>query len=253
MRYVLFLLVLTSCSTVYMPNTRNAPLFREKGEAQVSGYLCSGGLEGQLAYALTNNFALIGSYAYGTQKNTYTNTSTAPSTTIEYDWKNSNGQIGLGYYDRTRSTRFEIFAGMGFGQGTSLDQYSFFGLNNNVVATGKKTYYFLQPSIGTNNQNFNIIFTPRFTYQTFSEFSTAVATIQPSDNGHIFIEPALTAKFRLAGNLHGIFQLGLTLPVPSEVYYEYSSLQAALGVQIDTGGMRTTVYDGGSGKKRKKK
>jgi hypothetical protein len=242
MRYIFLLLVVTSCSTVYMPNTRNVPLFRAQGEAQVSGYLCSGGFEGQLAYAFTDNFAVIGSYAYGTQKNTYTNNSTTPSTTIDYDWKNSNGQVGLGYYDRTRNARFEIFMGMGFGQGTSLDQYSFFGLNNNVVATGKKTYYFIQPSIGTNNQNFNLIFTPRFAYQTFSEFSTALSTVQPSDNGHIFIEPAVTAKFRLAGNLHGIFQLGLTAAVPSEVYYEFSSLQAAIGVQIDTGGLRTRVF-----------
>jgi hypothetical protein len=238
MRYLVLLLVITSCSTVYMPNTRNAPLFREQGEAQISGYVCSGGLEGQLGYSLTDHFALIGSYAYGTQKNSYTSS----GTTTDYDWKNSNGQIGLGYFDRGRSVRYEVFIGMGFGQGTSLDQYSFFGLNNNVVATGKKTNYFLQPSIGTNNQNFNIIFTPRFTYQTFSEFSTAVASIQPNDKGQIFIEPALTAKFRLAGNLHGIFQLGLTVPVPGDVYYEYSSLQAALGVQIDTGGLRTRVF-----------
>ena len=238
MRYVLLLLVVTSCSTVYMPNTRNAPLFREQGEAQISGYLCSGGLEGQLAYAFTDNFAFIGSYAYGTQKNTYT----SGSTSTEYDWKNSNGQVGLGYFDYNRNVRYEVFMGMGFGQGTSLDQYSFFGLNNNVVATGKKTYYFLQPSFGTNNRDFNLIFTPRIAYQTFSEFSTAVATIQPTDDGQIFIEPALTAKFRLAGNLHGIFQLGLTVPIPGEVYYEYSSIQAALGVQIDTGGMRTRVF-----------
>src|SRR6185436_12458511 len=105
MRYVIILLLATSCSTVYMPNTRNAPLFREQGEAQVSGYLCSGGLEGQLAYALTDNFALIGSYAYGTQKNTYTSS----GTTTEYDWKNSNGQIGLGYFDRGRNVRYEVF------------------------------------------------------------------------------------------------------------------------------------------------
>ena len=216
-----------------MPNTRNAPLFREQGEAQISGYLCSGGLEAQVAYALTDHVAAIGSYAFMSTKETKP---------ISYDRKNSYGEIGLGYFDRTRSLRYEIFGGYGMGQGTTADQYYFYGLNNTVAATGKMQRFFFQPSVGTNNRDFNIIFTPRFAWVNYSEFTSGGVTQKPNEKVQMFIEPALTAKFRLAGNLHGFFQLGATVPIPSEVFYEFSTMQTAIGIQIDTGGLRTKVY-----------
>ena len=103
MRYLLILLLFASCTQLYIPNTRNAPLFREQGEAQLSAYLTGGGLEAQAAYALTDHVAAIGSYAYG-QSN---------QTNPDYTQKNSYGEIGLGYYDRSRSARYEIFGGYG--------------------------------------------------------------------------------------------------------------------------------------------
>ena len=232
MRYILFLLLVVSCSPLYVPNTRNVPLFREQGEAQISGYLTSGGVDAQVAYAVTDHVAMIGSYSYGSAKRT----------NPDYTRKNSFGEIGLGDFDRTRSARFEVFGGYGFGQGTSYDQYYFFGLNNTVVATGKMQRIFVQPSIGTNNRDVNFAFTPRLTWVTYSEFSTAVATAKPKEKAQFFVEPALTGKFRLAGNIHGLFQLGLTVPVPGEVFFDYQPLQVAIGLQIDTGGLRTRVY-----------
>ena len=60
MRYIVLLLLASSCSTaLYVPNTRNTPLFREQGEAQVSAYLGAAGLEAQGAYALTDHLAAI--------------------------------------------------------------------------------------------------------------------------------------------------------------------------------------------------
>ncbi len=237
MRTIIILLLFTSCSTLYTPNTRNAPLFREQGEAQLSGYLTSAGIEGQVAYALTDHIAAIGSYVYGSSKET------------KYTYKNSYGEIGFGFFDRSRSARYEILGGYGFGQSTSYDQYSFFGLNNTVEATAKMQRIFIQPSIGTNGRNFNLIFTPRLTWVDYTEFSTSASVpppltnnMKPNEKAQIFLEPALTTKFRLQGNLHGIFQLGIALPMNGEVYYKYQSLQATIGIQIDTGGLRTKVY-----------
>ncbi len=234
MRYIALLLLISSCSTtLYVPNTRNAPLFREQGEAQISGYLTSGGIEAQGAYALTDHVAAIGSYAFMSTKETKP---------ISYDRKNSYGEIGLGIFDRNRSIRYEVFGGYGMGQGTTADQYYFYGLNNTVVATGKMQRFFLQPSIGTNNRDFNLIFTPRFSWVNYSEFTSSGVTVKPNEKIQMFIEPSLTAKFRLAGNIHGIIQLGTGVPIPSEVFFNYSTVQTSIGVQIDTGGMRTKVY-----------
>jgi hypothetical protein len=231
MRYILILVVFASCSPLYVPNTRNVPLFREQGEAQISTYLTSAGLDFQGAYALTDHVAAIGSYSWGSVKRT----------NPDYTRKNSYGEIGLGYYDRSRSARYEVFAGYGIGQGTSYDQYYFFGPAT-VVATGKMQRIFLQPSIGTNNRDFNMAFTPRFAWVNYSEFTDAVKTVKPNEKAQFFIEPAITAKFRLAGNIFGFCQLGMTVPIPSEVFFDYMPMQVAAGFQIDTGGLRTKVY-----------
>jgi hypothetical protein len=234
MRYLTLLLLLSACSNeLYVPNTRNVPLFREQGEAQISGYLCSSGIEGQGAYALTDNLAVIGSYSYLSSKET---------SPVAYDRKGTYGEIGFGYFNRTRAVRFELIGGYGMGEGTTADQYYFYGVNNTVVATGKMSRYFFQPSLGSNNRNFNVALTPRFSWVNYSEFSAAAGTQKPNESTQMFIEPAFTAKFRLAGNLHGIIQLGMTVPVPGEVFFNYSKMQTAIGIQIDTGGLRTKVY-----------
>ena len=230
---IILLIVMTSCtSSLYTANTRNAPLFRDQGEAQLSGYVSSGGFEAQAAYALTDHIAAIGSYAYGTSK----------ESTPDYTHKNINGEIGLGLFDRSRSFRYEVFAGYGFGQVTDADQYYFYGPNIELVATSPLQRFFLQPSIGTNNRDFNLIFTPKLEWVNFSEFSTSAGTFKPKDTAPIFLEPALTSKLRINGNIHAIFQLGVVLPVGSDPFFEYSKFQAALGLQIDTGGLRTKVY-----------
>ena len=229
---LLLLIVLSSCtSSLYTANTRNAPLFRDQGEAQLSGYISSGGFEAQAAYALTDHIAAIGSYAYGTSK----------EANPDYTHKNGNGEVGLGLFDRSRSFRYEAFVGYGFGQVTDAAQYYFFGLNNTVVTTATMQRIFFQPSIGTNNRDFNLIFTPKLEWVNFSEFSTSTGTVKPTDKAPIFLEPALTSKLRISGNIHAIFQLGVALPF-GDTYFEYSSLQATLGLQIDTGGLRTKVY-----------
>ena len=246
MRYICFLLLAASCSPIYIPNTTNAPLFREQGETQIGAYVSSGGLDGQLAYAITDHIGVIGNYSYWSSKKNTPNTpnSTTPPNT-EYTHKHNYAEVGLGYFDRTRSSRFEIYAGYGVGQGTTYDQYYFFkpyyGLDA-TVSTGKMTRIFFQPTIGTNNRDVNLSFTPRLAWVNFSEFtSQAGVVVKPNEKTVMFIEPTAILKMRLAGNLHGIFQLGVTFP-SGDSFFKYQSLQAAIGIQIDTGGMRTKVY-----------
>ncbi len=242
MRYLLVLVLMSSCAPLYLPATRNAPLFTEGGEAQLSGYISSAGIEGQAAYSLTDNIAVIGSYAYANQKKT--------SNGVEYTRKNSYAEIGLGLYNTTRSSRWEIFAGYGFGESTSSDVYGFFSPplspGTETVATGKLQRFFIQPSIGTNNRGTNVAFTPKISWVDFTEFSTdnggQPLTAKPDEKPGLFLEPAVTMKFHLTGNLFGVAQLGLAVPVSGGDYFKYQQLSASLGIQIDTGGLKTRVY-----------
>lgn len=239
MRFIIVLaLLLSACSPLYLPATRNAPLFDEQGEAQFSGYLSSAGLEGQAAYALTDHIALTGSYAMASQKKTSNGT--------EYTRKNNYAEFGLGIYNTTRNSRWEILGGYGFGESTSSDVYYFFapafGSQAETVATGRLSRIFIQPSIGTNNRGANLAFTPKISWVDFSEFTSAGVTVQPNEDPVMFLEPAVTLKLHLAGNIFAIAQLGVTFPLSGEPYFKYQQLSATMGLQIDTGGLRTKVY-----------
>ena len=51
-QYCIFLFVLTSCSSAYIPSPKNMPLFEQKGELQIE------------AGTSTNSPFIIGSYAF---------------------------------------------------------------------------------------------------------------------------------------------------------------------------------------------
>jgi hypothetical protein len=247
MRTILFiaLLLLSACSSIYIPNTRNVPLFRGAGEAQASVYLTNG-VDVQAAFSLTDNLAAIGSYSMLTQH----------ETNPEFTRKNGYGELGLGYFKNERSYRFELFLGYGQGKGTSLANYYFYASDfgvTGIVATATFSRLFIQPTISTNNRNFNIAFTPRISIVDFKEFTSSgppppaaqksPITKNPDEKGYMFIEPALTGKFPLVGNLNGVFQLGLSVPANSDVYFNYEPLQVSLGIQLHVGGkLRTRVY-----------
>ncbi|MDZ7647728.1 MAG: hypothetical protein U5K54_11410 [Cytophagales bacterium] len=128
-KFFVLLLLATSCSPIYVPTTRNVPMFREQGEFQGSVYV-STGFEAQLAYAFTDHVAAIGNanfFKYHVDEQ-------------NYDRKNSFFEGGLGYYNVTRKYRSELFVGYGAGQGTNYESYYFFTQSfgqKAVVATGK--------------------------------------------------------------------------------------------------------------------
>jgi len=236
MRYLLFLLlVVSACAPTYVPNVRNVPLFAEGGEFQGTVYVTTG-IEAQLAYAVSDNVALMGNYSRLSEKNSGQG----------FTRENNYYEGGLGYFKNTRSRRFELFGGYGIGNGTGLGQYNFFFSafgQKELITDYKYSRIFVQPSIGTNNRKFNIAFTTRFSLVDFSEFTASPVTIKPTENPHLFIEPALTGKFPLVGNLNGVFQLGLNVALPSDVYFTSVPVQAALGIQLHVGDrLRTRVY-----------
>jgi hypothetical protein len=239
---VVVAILATSCSPLYVPATRNVPLFREQGEFQGSIYVTTG-IDAQLAYAVSDNIAVMANGSFLSNK---------ISEPDDYTRSNKFVEGGLGFYNVARNFRTELFAGFGVGKGTSFSQYYFFTPSfsqKDLVATGKYNRIFIQPSIGTNNRNFNLAFTPRISVVDFTEFSSndnkpanATVTIKPDEKPRLFIEPALTGKFPLVGNLQGVFQLGLAVPLSGDVYFDYIPLQFSMGIQLNTGSLRTRVY-----------
>ncbi len=230
-------LALGSCAPAYVPNSRNVPMFAEGGEFAGSVVLSSG-VEAQVAYAVSDHMALMA------------NTMVIPKTLetrkgVSYKKDGFFGEGGIGYFTKKKAYRFETFAGYGVGKGNSFESFYFFG-SNEVIANGSYQRVFIQPSIGTNKRNFNILFTTRVSMVNFTKFTTSdpsatVSSIKPTDKFKTIIEPSLTTRFPIAGNLRGFFQLNLNAPV-GDVYFKNVVMQAAIGVQLHTGQLRTRVY-----------
>jgi hypothetical protein len=230
--------VAVSCAPAYISNSRNVPMFAEGGEFAAS-VAVSSGVDVQTAYSLTDHIAIMANANAVIKKLT-------PPGKESFNRDHLFGEAGLGYFTRTKTMRVELYGGYGMGQGNSYESFFFFG-KSELVAKGKYSRIFIQPSIATNKKKFNLAFTVRLSMVDFSEFSTtdpaAVTPLYiPTDGMHGFLEPSLTARVHLAGNLRGFFQLGLNQPLNNDVYFNYVPLQAAIGIQIHTGQLRTRVY-----------
>ncbi|HPI80075.1 MAG TPA: hypothetical protein PLM35_06030 [Cyclobacteriaceae bacterium] len=227
---VIALALLSSCAPMYVPNVRNAPLFNGKGEFQAAAFIGTG-IDLQGALALSDHIGITGNYSFLRETR---NDPFDPSQ--KFKRKNNFFEGGIGYYKASRSRRIELYAGYGQGKGTTTGQYGFLGLGQQeVIVTGKYKRIFIQPSIGTNNSRFSLALTPRISLVDFHEFQTGPIKESPDDGAHLFIEPAATARFRMAENLNGIFQLGVNIPSPNDTFFDHVAVQASFGVQLHLG------------------
>lgn len=216
-------------------------MFGEAGEFAGSVALSSG-VDVQAAYSVSDHVALMANANAVIKKE-------KPEGQEAFNRDHYFFEGGLGYFTRTKTTRFELFGGYGMGEGHSYESYYFFHtvpLNDEVVTKGVYNRMFIQPSIGTNNKKFNIMFTARVSGVNFTKFSTTddratVKEFKPSGY-EMFLEPSLTVRAHLAGNLRGFAQLGVNRALNSDVVFNYVQVQASIGIQIHTGQLRTRVY-----------
>ena len=230
---LLGLLAMSACAPVYIPNLRNSPMFTKGGEFQASVQI-GNGLEVQSAFAITDHFGAIADFSYINQ-----NGFDADHPDDYHRHKLFEG--GLGYFLNHDDSFFEVFAGYGQGQGSSYDQYDFFGPQS-AIATGRYNKYFLQPAFGINKDEMNFAFVPRISMVDFYEFSTELSSSRAEEQPKFFFEPAVVGRANFAHNrLFCIFQLGVSLGMSQDIYFERRALQASLGLGLRIGGVKKLV------------
>jgi hypothetical protein len=229
---------LSSCAPAYISNVRNTPMFGEANEFAGTVALSSG-IDAQAAYSVSDHVAVMANFNTVQQK-------LKPDNKPSFNRNHIFAEGGVGYFTRTKKSRFELYAGYGAGGGTSYESYYFFHTQSNETVTkAKYSRIFIQPSIGTNKKKFNMIFTARVSMVGFREFSTddpaATPSIYKPTGYNVMIEPSITARAHLAGNIRGFVQLGANAAA-GDVDFNYVKVQGAIGIQIHTGQLRTRVY-----------
>lgn len=183
----------SSCNTtLYVPNTVNAPLLKEKGEVKAS----IGGNNFQAAYGLTNNVGIIGNVFW----DKYEEEITENNTTFNTINKGNLYELGIGYFTGiSENVVFETYAGGGIGRIDFDNERN--GKNFEVNATK----FFIQPAVGYVGKFFDVAFTPRLSAVKYSDLRTSGYTPEElnteylnksdvEDKTWVFAEPALTVR-----------------------------------------------------------
>lgn len=128
---------LVSCHVLYVPNSFNSPLLRNKGDGQINFAASLSGFEAQTAYAFTDNFGVMvnGQLLNTTKKDTI-------------EEQRSLVEAGLGYTERFSDNGiFEIFGGAGVGEVPADYRNSTY----DGKSTSQITRFFVQPGLGFYN------------------------------------------------------------------------------------------------------
>lgn len=211
----------SSCTSIYVPNLRNSPLFTKAGEVQASAQVTQG-LDLQSAVSITNHIGLMVNYAYWKHHHV---------TYPDYHYHRFL-EGGIGYYQHQEQWRYEIYAGYGWGEGAGIKQYDFFGPDP-VMSVGRFERYFIQPAWGLDKRSFQISFIPRLSAVNFKAFKKDATVVVMGNHPRLFFEPALSAKLTILQNLVTITsQVGYVTPLSSDIYYDYLPFQVSVGLGL---------------------
>lgn len=231
-RLLLFILVLSSCAPVYIPNVRNSPMFTKAGEFQASAQL-GNGLDLQSALSVSNQIGIMANYSYADRG------SLDPNNPDEFH-KHKLFEGGVGYFNNTGNVSYEFFVGYGKGEGSSYDQYEFFGTQSSA-ATGRFKRYFVQPAIGYNKSDFHFSFVPRIAIVDFYEFTNSLSgtALSINEDAKVFIEPAICSRANFSENrAFFTLQAGFSISASKNVYFEHRPFQFSFGLGLRIGGVK---------------
>lgn len=247
------LLCLGSCvvpHNMYVPPALNAPVLTQKGESSVNAAISHRGFDLQGGYALSDHFAVIGSWyqRWQTRYDTVYHHTDWGGGVMEVDsfrYKRNLFSLGAVYFTTINKgrTRFFMFsAGYGVGNFRFLS-HSHPTPNRDTTNNYPPFHYnatmsrvFVQPAIMDHNGEWAAIFSVRWA-GTFYYHVRASTNLNPygtiSNRLLSFVEPALTINSApIVKGLRINLQLGASFN-NSEIDYDYSPIIGNIGLDID--------------------
>jgi hypothetical protein len=192
------LILLSSCTTVYIPNEVNAPAFNEPNQFKGGISIGNSGTNLQLGYSFYKHFAAIGDISYLDRK------SSEPR--FQRTWS-----LGLGYFTRIRqsdSMFYEVFGSYSNGRTNSAYEDQFL-TNGPGYENADYNRFYVTQNISVQQEFIDFIISMRLSYFSFTRYESH-EFLNPVMPQAIGVEPAI--KIRIGGEFLKIkFQLGYNL------------------------------------------
>lgn len=233
--------IVTSCSSIYMPNVPATPMFRNQGEGYVAGHInLKGNTSGTVAVSLTDHVAILGN-----------------ASTVDHG-RNSNNHFrqwlaegAVGYFTEIGKSKrqvLEVYGGYGLGNSRDVDQRASVR-GYDVVAYRKMDFdkIFLQVNYSsTTKGKLNLFGGKReLNYGTAIRVSRIGMTgfwidgVDQDKEENLFIEPVFFTRMELVKGLQLQYTTGFNIGVVNNSYLEAGNSIFTLGIAYNFGKARS--------------
>ena len=219
--FIFLLMLSASCTTYYKPNAVHSPMLKQKGDGHVTAAIGGSGTglgNLQLAYAVTDHFALMTDGMIHYRKGTYQNSSYPDKGTVVTNIY--SGNLGVGYFEKfgkSGKQLIQLYGGGGYGKSYS-QLFDYNPADRNVSAEFYNV--FVQPGIVFTKQSIDFAVDTRINYVSLynfnGDFEGYYNGSDPIPDGpnvnFMLVEPTFTLK---AGgkSIRGHVQGGFAIPV----------------------------------------
>lgn len=210
--FVVCVIILHACAADYSTNMINSPALKQQGDLQIGGGVGHLALNGQAAYAVSNNIGIV---INGKEGNSYYSNDVYSTSHSELFV-----EAGAGYYKWFSPNSYvECYAGYGMGEVHNVQT------QQQVDITYLLYRPFIQPAIGVQADFFTMNFAARLTHVNLHSDNVSLTGT--------FIEPAITTKVRF-DDLSAIYQMGIVRSIDkSQEAMEIVPFWIAVGFQYN--------------------
>ncbi len=216
---LIMLLLFTSCTSLYQPNSLNIPLLQEKGEGTLIVSTGSNIFEVQSAYAITDNYAIMLNYSKANNND-------------DEQFKQDLGEFAVGYFNKfNESNVTELYFGGGFGKSSSNGFFVLEKIIDTSIKTSSKFYrLFLQTNFGITGKVIESGIALRASYLHFTELEIEDHKNDVSIDSY-FVTPAFF--FRIGGPIVKFnAQMGYSVMLPNSNTFLFDPVVMSFGLLL---------------------
>lgn len=229
--------LLSGCSSIYMPNVPNTPMLTTKGEIAAGAHVSlKGNFNFNSAYAVTDNFAVMfnGGFMENEGK--------------KKDTENNTIEIGAGYFDTfgpDKNRIIEIYGGIGSGKSVRLTRD--FDSNGLLIGTDLRTANYDKKFIQVNYSSLKKDNLTLFGKKFGLNFGTAlrmsfvktndffINNVQQANEDNIFFEPVFFTRMILSDQVQLQYTSGGNFGLKNRKFLNAGHSVFSIGAVVNIG------------------